>query len=173
MTASESGETGRIEGKIGIGAAFEGTPFVHVARLLALGRTLGAVASGGIECAGEAQGESGRVVVCWGTAGAVSRATNDLRNHDEVFYASLGEASGESFPDKSDCFRPRSRDEDDFKRSGSNASWKYSCARASVEVGLFRGSHIKHDVTNLAKLAGHCGACRIVSIECGAICRQC
>lgn len=37
---SESGETGLMDGKIGIGAAFDGTPFVHVARLLALGRLL-------------------------------------------------------------------------------------------------------------------------------------
>lgn len=123
MTSAESGEIGLIEGRMGIGAALEGTPFVHVARLVAVGRCLvDTVTSPGFACAGDGRGDSGRVVVCWGTAGALSRATNERRSHDDVFDVRLGEASGESFGESSDCLRPNNRADEDFGRSGSNAS---------------------------------------------------
>jgi hypothetical protein len=155
-----------MDGKIGIGAPLVGTPFVHVARLAAAGRFLFAgAASTEFECAGEGLGDSGRVVVCCGTAGALSRATKDRRNHDDFFEVRLGDPSKESFAEISDCLRPRSLEDDDFKRTGSKASWKYSWAKACVDVGLFRGSHIRHHVTKLARLAGHCGVCNIVSME--------
>ena len=108
-------------------------------------------------------------MVCCGTAGALSRATSDRRSHDEVLDVSLGEASGESLPEISDPLRPNNRDDEDLRRRGSTASWKYSWSRACREVGLARGSHSRHHVTNCAKLAGHCGDGRMVSIECGAI----
>lgn len=116
-----------MEGKIGMGAALLGTPFVHVARLVALGRFLvEAFASTECECAGEGRGEIGRVEVCCGTAGALSRATRDRRSHEEVFEVMLGDTSGESLPEMLDSLRPNSRDDDDFRRRGSKASWKYS-----------------------------------------------
>jgi hypothetical protein len=34
LTVLDKGEMGRIDGKIGMGAAFDGRPFAHVARLL-------------------------------------------------------------------------------------------------------------------------------------------
>ena len=44
MIALENGEIGRIDGRIGIGAAFVGAaPFVHVARLFPNGPILGRV----------------------------------------------------------------------------------------------------------------------------------
>lgn len=114
-----------MEGKIGMGAPLEGTPFVHVARLVAWGRFLfDAFASVVCECAGDGRGDIGFVGWCCGTAGALSRATSDLRSHEEVFEVRLGEASGESFPEISDCLRPKRRDDEDFNRRGSNASWK-------------------------------------------------
>jgi hypothetical protein len=115
---------------MGIGAPLGGTPFVHVARLVAAGRCLVGPLTFAELAAGEGAGDKGCTVVCWGTAGALSRATNDRRNQDEVFELRLGEASGDSFVDDSDCLRPNSRDEDDLSRKGSNASWKYSCASA-------------------------------------------
>lgn len=146
-----------MEGRIGIGAPFEGVPFVHVARLVAAGRCLVApLALTGFElAAGEGAGESGCVVVCCGTAGALSRATSDRLSQEEVFELRLGEASGESFADSSDCLRPINREDEDLSRRGSNASWKNSWASACVDVGLARGSQSKHQVTNCDKLAGH------------------
>jgi hypothetical protein len=64
---------------------------------------------------------------------------------------------------KSECFRPRSR-EDDLGLRGSTASTKNSCSIACFDVGRFFGSHIKHHVTKLLKDKGHCGGCRIVSM---------
>lgn len=52
----------------------------------------------------------------------------DLLNHDD-FDDRLGESPGSFDKDLkllSDCFRPRSREVDDFGRSGSTASAKYS-----------------------------------------------
>jgi hypothetical protein len=160
-----------MEGRIGIGAPFEGVPFVHVARLVAAGRCLvGPLATPEFEvAAGEGAGDGVCVVVCCGTAGALSRATNDRLNHEEVFEVRRGEASGESFADNSDCLRLSIREDEDLSRRGSNASWKNSCASACADVGRARGSHNKHQVTNWDKLAGHCGDCKMVSKECGAI----
>src|SRR3569833_613904 len=73
------------------------------------------------------------------------------------------------FRPRSDCFRPRILDAEDLGRSGSTASVKYSWARAWVEVGRRLGSHIRHQVTKWLSEAGHCGDCRMVSMECGAI----
>jgi hypothetical protein len=116
-----------MEGKIGMGAALEVTPFVHVARLVAFGRFLAdEIASTELACAGDGRGDGGRAAPWCGTAGALSRATSERRSHDEVFEVMLGEASGESLPEISDCLRPNSRDDDDFRRRGSKASWKYS-----------------------------------------------
>jgi hypothetical protein len=154
---------------MGIGAPLEGTPFVHVARLVAAGRCLVGPLTFAELAAGDGAGDKGCTVVCWGTAGALSRATNERLNQDEVFELRLGEASGESFADVSDCLRPNSRDDEDLRRSGSKASWKNSCARACADVGRARGSHNRHHVTNCDKLAGHCGVWRMVSRECGAI----
>lgn len=141
-----------------MGAPFEGTPFVHVARLVAAGRFLfDGFASVDCECAGDGRGDACCVVLCCGTAGALSRATSDLRSQDEVLDVRLGDASGESLADRSDCFRPSNRDEEDLSLMGSNASWKNSWARACDEVGRFRGSHMRHHVTKCARLAGHCG----------------
>lgn len=110
---------------MGIGAPLEGAPFVHVARLGTCGRGL---VGGGppteLECAGEGRGDIGCTELCCGTAGALSRATKERRNHEEVLEVRLGEPSVESFPDRSDCLRPKSRDDDDFNRRGSNASVK-------------------------------------------------
>jgi hypothetical protein len=158
---------------MGIGAPLVGTPFVHVARLVAAGRCLVDPLALPEFAAGDGAGDKGCVVECCGTAGALSRATNDLRSQEEVFELRLGDASGESFAESSDCLRPNNLDDDDFRRRGSNASWKYSCASACVEVGLARGSHNKHQVTNCDRLAGHCGVCRMVSSECGAIYESC
>jgi hypothetical protein len=158
---------------MGIGAALDGTPFVHVARLLALVRALLEEVVSVFEGAGEGRGDTGRATVCCGTVGALSRAAKDLLNHEDVFEVKLGVESGESlgiWPLISDCLRPRSREAEDFGRRGSNASAKYSWPKACDEVGLFSGSHMRHHVTKCARLAGHCGAWRIVSIECGAIC---
>lgn len=137
-----------MEGRIGIGAAFEETPFVHVARLVAGGRFLfDGFTSVDCECAGDGRGVTCWAGMCCGTAGALSRATSDLRSHEEVFEVRLGEPSGESLPERSDCLRPNSREDEDLSRTGSKASWKNSWARACVEVGLFRGSHMRHHVT--------------------------
>jgi len=159
-----------MEGRMGIGAPLLEAPFVHVARLVAAGRGLVApLTSPEFGCAGDAAGDIVCTVLCCGTAGALSRATNERRSHEDVFDVSLGEASGESFPEISDPLRPNSREEDDLSRRGSTASWKYSWSRAWREVGLARGSHKRHHVTNWARLAGHCGVWRMVSNECGAI----
>jgi hypothetical protein len=147
-----------MEGRIGIGAPLEGAPFVHVARLVAAGRCfVDAFTSPEFACAGDGRGEIGCTVLCCGTAGALSRATSERRSHEEVFEVSLGEASGESFAEISDFLLPNNRDDDDLRRSGSNASWKYSCSRACLEVGRALGSQRRHQVTNWAKLAGHWG----------------
>lgn len=69
-----------------------------------------------------------------------------------------------------DCLRPRSFDDDFGLVSGSTASLKYSWLRACAEVGLCFGSHSRHQVTKSLRLCGHCGALKIVSNECGAIC---
>ena len=54
----------------------------------------------------------------------------------------------------SDILRPISLEADDLGLNGSTASAKYSWLRACVDVGRFRGSHIKHQVT---KLLNDCG----------------
>jgi hypothetical protein len=133
---------------MGIGAPLEGVPFVHVARFVAAGRCLVGPLTVTVLVAGDGPGEIGRVVECCGTAGALSRATSDRRSQDEVLELRLGDASAESFTDSSDCLRPSILDDEDFRRRGSTASWKYSCASAWAEVGLARGSHSKHQVTN-------------------------
>ena len=114
-----------MEGRIGIGAPFEGTPFVHVARLVAAGRGLvDPPTSPGCAGAGDGRGDNGRVVVvCWGTAGALSRATKERRSHEEVFDVRLGETSCDSFVESPDCFRFNSLEDVAFGRSGSTASW--------------------------------------------------
>ena len=49
-----------MDGRIGIGAPLEDTPFVHVARLVAFGRFLAdELASTEFEWAGEGRGEAG------------------------------------------------------------------------------------------------------------------
>jgi hypothetical protein len=158
-----------MDGRIGIGAPFWVTPLVHVARLVAAGRCLGGTLGAAELAAGDGAGDRGCVVVCCGTAGALSRATSDRRSHDDVFEPRLGEASGESLADNSDGLRPNNLDEEDLSRRGSTASWKNSCASACADVGLARGSQSKHQVTNCDRLAGHCGLGSIVSNECGAI----
>jgi hypothetical protein len=155
-----------MEGRIGIGAPLEGVPFVHVARLVAAGRCLvDPLASTEFACAGDGRGDIGCCVLCCGTAGALSRATSERRSQEEVFEVSLGEASGESFAESSDFLLPNNLDDEDFRRRGSNASWKYSWSSACLEVGLDLGSQRRHHVTNWARLAGHCGVCRMVSSE--------
>ena len=177
MTVSEtSGEIGLIVGRIGIGAAFEGRPLVQVARLLAAGRGLtfglaagcggGTGAGGGVGCT---------TGVCCGTAGTlISRWIRDFRNQLDVLVVNDGIDSGASLKESVllltlDCFRLLSNREEDFGRRGSKASLKYSCERAWVEVGLFLGSHIRHQVTKSLRLAGHCGGLSMVSRACGAI----
>ena len=91
----DSGETGRIEGSIGIGAWCREIPLAHVLRFAALGRTL-KLERGSVSLT--FAGDRGGVVVCavgpgifdgaaiyWGTAGALSRATNDFLNQADVF----------------------------------------------------------------------------------------
>lgn len=145
-------------------APVELVPLVHVARLLAWGRFLLATGSG--------SGFAGfGSILCCGTAGALSLAMSDLRNHEglEVIVG----VSVVSFERKlrSECFRPRSREED-LGRRGSTASEKKSWSIACLEVGRCLGSHIKHQVTKLLKLAGHWGGGRMVSIAWGAICHE-
>jgi hypothetical protein len=138
-----------MEGRMGIGAPLVEVPLVHVARLVAAGRCLvDALTSPEFACAGDGRGDIGCAVVCCGTAGALSRATNERRSHEEVFEVSLGEASGESFAEISDFLLPNNRDDEDFKRRGSTASWKYSCSNACLEVGRALGSQSRHHVTN-------------------------
>ena len=112
-----------MDGRMGIGAPLEETPFVHVARLGTCGRGFAELATPTeLECAGDGRGEIGFTGLCCGTVGALSRATSERRSHDEVFELMLGVASVESLPERSDCLRPKSRDDDDFRRKGSNAS---------------------------------------------------
>src|SRR5262249_52760815 len=112
---------------------------------------------------------------CCGTVGALaSRWIRDFRNQLDVFVVNDWRDSGASLKESAllltlDCFRLFSSREEDFGRRGSRASLKYSCERAWVEVGLFFGSHIKHQVTKSLRLAGHCGGLRMVSSVCGAI----
>jgi len=151
---------------MGMGAPLLEAPFVHVARLVAAGRCfVDPLTSPELAWAGDGRGDNGCCVVCCGTAGALSRATNDRRSHDEVFDVSLGDASGELVPESSDPLRPNNLEDEDFSRRGSTASWKYSWSSACREVGLARGSQSRHHVTNCAKLAGHCGDGKMVSIE--------
>ena len=153
---------------MGMGAPIVGAvPSAHVDRLLTAG--LNFCVKGFDSCKG-AVWIGFALGSCCGTAGALSLAISDLLNQDG--FAEKGDDSFVSLADlklRSECFRPRSRAVEDFGRRGSTASLKYSWPRACFEVGRFFGSHIKHDVTKLLNEAGHCGDCRMVSIECGAI----
>jgi hypothetical protein len=64
VTSADSGDTGRIEGKMGMGAPLEGTPFVHVARLVAAGRCLVAALWLAEVAAGDGAGDRGCIVEC-------------------------------------------------------------------------------------------------------------
>lgn len=107
--------------------------------------------------------------MCSGTAGgSTSFEPSDFRNHDDVLVERAGELSALSFalwmiPD---VFLPNMRLVLLLLgRSGSIASVKNSCSSACLDVGLTLGSHIKHQVTNCARLAGHIGAGKWVSKE--------
>lgn len=104
-----------------MGAPLTGTPFVQVARLVGLGRCLAGV-SAGLGFAGDGRGDPACAGACCGTAGALSRATSDRRSHEDVLEVRLGDASGDSFVEMSDCLRPNSREEEDLRRIGSKAS---------------------------------------------------
>lgn len=171
----ENGDIGRIEGRIGIGAAFVGAlPLVQVARLDPNGRYLEVVAGSGVTsvltvfaCTGAGRGDAGGLVALLGCGGAGDGSrTIDFRNHDDLWLVSVppSEESRGAFESMLVClflFVKR----DDLGRRGSMASVKYSCLMASADVGRLLGSHIKHCVTKLLKAVGHCGGRRIVSIE--------
>ena len=120
VTALESGDTGRMEGKMGIGA-----PFAHVDRLVAAGLGFGLTTSGVVLC----EMGAGREGCCSDSTGAgLSLPISDLLNHEGLvvrFGGSLGSLDESDLKLLSDCFRP-SNLEDDFGRSGSAASAKYS-----------------------------------------------
>jgi hypothetical protein len=165
VTACDKGEIGRIDGNIGIGAPPAGrTPLVHVALLFTEGLTLF------VDDAFRSEADGFCIDLAlasyWGTAGALSRAIRDRRNQEG--FDVVDGVSCESLADlklRSECFRPSSREADDFGRRGSIASAKNSWSNACLEVGLFFGSHMRHQVIKLLKAIGHCGGCRMVSIE--------
>lgn len=104
-------------------------------------------------------------------AGLSDLPINDLLNHEGLDVRG-GESIGSLVGDLkllSDCFLPSSRDVEDLGRNGSTASAKYSWFKACADVGLFFGSHIKHQVTKLLRDEGHSGGCRMLSSEWGAI----
>jgi hypothetical protein len=164
VTAWDKGEIGRIDGNIGIGAPPVGrVPLVHVALLFAEGLTLF------VDDALRSNADGFCIDLglgsCWGTAGALSRAIRDRRNQEGFV---VGAVSCESLADlklRSECFRPSNREVDDFGRRGSTASAKNSWSNACLEVGLFFGSHMRHQVMKLLNAIGHCGGCKMVSIE--------
>jgi hypothetical protein len=137
VTASENGEIGRIDGRIGIGAPTPGvTPFVQVARLLAAGRAFVvgvisdafAFACPALVWSADGAGDSVRNLLCnCGTAGALSRVMMDFLNHDGRL-ASGGDSfeSRFDFDSNAACFLPSRRVVEDFGRNGSMASEKYS-----------------------------------------------
>jgi hypothetical protein len=155
-----------MDGNIGIGAPPAGkTPLVQVALLFAEGLTL--CVDDAFRSAADGFCIDLALESCRGTAGALSLAIRDLRNQ-EGFDDVIGGVSCESLADlklRSECFRPSKRDADDFGRKGSIASAKNSWSKACLEVGRFLGSHMRHQVIKLLKVRGHCGGCKMVSIE--------
>lgn len=136
VTVAENGEMGRIDGKIGIGAAFAGfVPWVQVALLFANGRALMVAFGSGamviwagplVACTGEGLGDATCVFVVWvGTAGPFSLPTKDFRNHDGFDdNRGLSVESFRHFESIFECFLESNRD--DLGRKGSAASVKYS-----------------------------------------------
>jgi hypothetical protein len=126
----------------------------HVARLVAAGLVLVACRSGVVLY----DTTDGRIAwsVSKAGAGLSDLPIRDLLNHDG-FDDTVGESLDCGVGDLkllSDCLRPSSREVEDFGRRGSTASAKYSWFSACVEVGLFLGSHIRHQVTKWLKDAG-------------------
>lgn len=135
VTASENGDIGRMDGKIGMGAPVAGVVLlVHVARLLANGRdlvvTVGAATV--FACTGEGRGDASCVLAsCAGTIEKLSLLTRDFRNQ-EGLEDSCGPSPGSLLGLVSVlyCLRPRNLEVEDFGRSGSTASAKNSCLMA-------------------------------------------
>lgn len=145
-------------------------PLVQVARLLFAGLLLFTCGGASVvfECIGAGLATFAGGWTGSGTAGAEgSRAGSDFLNHDDVFVdrrwpGSPGSLFGVIVDDLRESIRVVLLL---LGLIGSIASEKYSCSIACLDVGLAFGSHIKHHVTNCAKLAGHCGAGRTVSRE--------
>jgi hypothetical protein len=161
LTASLKGDTGRIEGKIIIGAPLLAAPppdvilgACHVLLFSARGLVSGFVVGGG------------------DTTPSIRPPMNDFRNH-EFFFSSVGTPSSmeslDGFIESSAFFLEALDGVADLGRRGSTASRKYSCCSAWIDVGRDRGSHMRHQVTNCANEAGHVGAARIDSMGTGAI----
>lgn len=139
VTASERGEIGLIVGRIGMGAAFEGSPLVHVDRLFAAGLALTVALGSAVGFAGGAGAGDGAACTtgggecttgdCCGTAGALtSRWMSDFLNQLEVLVvkdrADSDASLKESLVLALDCLRLPSNFEEDLGRRGSRASLK-------------------------------------------------